>query len=129
MKRSEKDARRIYMKLDEFRSRRPIDIIAKTNPVLIIDEPQSVLGTNVNNATRAGLLELAQNGTVVLQELSHCLPFVLTLLTLNLYLDRLALLLQMLLGLSSFSFDKSSSKNLLNSSSEISLLNLFGLGV
>ena len=39
-----KDARRIYMKLDEFRSRRPIDIIAKTNPVLIIDEPQSVEG-------------------------------------------------------------------------------------
>lgn len=39
-----KDARRISMKLDEFRSRRPIDIIAKTNPILIIDEPQSVEG-------------------------------------------------------------------------------------
>ena len=39
-----KDAHRIYMKLDEFRSRRPIDIIAKTNPILIIDEPQSVEG-------------------------------------------------------------------------------------
>lgn len=39
-----KDARRIYMKLDEFQSRRPIDIIAKTNPILIIDEPQSVEG-------------------------------------------------------------------------------------
>jgi len=39
-----KDARRIYMKLDEFRSRRPIDIISKTNPILIIDEPQSVEG-------------------------------------------------------------------------------------
>lgn len=39
-----KDARRITMKLDEFRSRRPIDIIAKTNPILIIDEPQSVEG-------------------------------------------------------------------------------------
>lgn len=39
-----KDARRIYMKLDEFRSRRPIDIIAKANPILIIDEPQSVEG-------------------------------------------------------------------------------------
>ena len=35
---------RIYKKLDEFRSRRPIDIIAKTNPVVIIDEPQSVEG-------------------------------------------------------------------------------------
>ena len=48
-----KDARRIYMKLDEFRSRRPIDIIAKTNPILIIDEPQSVEGTQ----TKARLKE------------------------------------------------------------------------
>jgi type III restriction enzyme len=40
-----KDARRIYMKLDEFRSRRPIDILAGANPILIIDEPQSVEGT------------------------------------------------------------------------------------
>ena len=39
-----KDARRIYMKLDGFKSRRPIDVIAKTNPILIIDEPQSVEG-------------------------------------------------------------------------------------
>ena len=39
-----KDARRIYMKLDEFRSHRPIDVIAKTNPIIIIDEPQSVEG-------------------------------------------------------------------------------------
>ena len=39
-----KDARRISMKLDEFRSRRPIDILANTNPILIIDEPQSVEG-------------------------------------------------------------------------------------
>lgn len=39
-----KDARRIYMELDEFGSRRPIDIIAKTNPIVIIDEPQSVEG-------------------------------------------------------------------------------------
>ena len=39
-----KDARRIHMELDEFGSRRPIDIIAKTNPIVIIDEPQSVEG-------------------------------------------------------------------------------------
>ncbi len=39
-----KDARRIDMALDEFRSRRPIDVIAKTNPIVIIDEPQSVEG-------------------------------------------------------------------------------------
>lgn len=41
---SGKDARRIKMELDQFGSRRPIDIIAQTNPILIIDEPQSVEG-------------------------------------------------------------------------------------
>ena len=50
-------ARRIKMELDSFRSRKPIEVVAATRPILIIDEPQSVLGTNVNNATRAGLLE------------------------------------------------------------------------
>lgn len=40
-----KDARRIYAEIDGFQSRRPIDIIAQTNPILIIDEPQSVDGT------------------------------------------------------------------------------------
>ena len=50
-KRVPKETRKIFMKLDDFRSRRPIDVIAKTNPILIIDEPQSVLG----NATRASL--------------------------------------------------------------------------
>lgn len=38
------DARRIDMVLDEFQSRRPIDIVAKTRPILIIDEPQKLGG-------------------------------------------------------------------------------------
>ena len=48
-------ARIIFSQRDEFGSRRPIDIIAKTRPILIIDEPQSVLGANKNNATRKGI--------------------------------------------------------------------------
>ena len=40
------DAKRITMKLDSFRSRRPIDVIAATKPIVIIDEPQSVIGTS-----------------------------------------------------------------------------------
>ena len=40
---------------DDFGSRRPIDVIAKTRPIMIIDEPQSVLGANKNNRTRQGL--------------------------------------------------------------------------
>ncbi len=47
-----KDARRITMKLDEFLSRRPIDIIAKTNPILIIDEPQSVEGAQTKKSLK-----------------------------------------------------------------------------
>jgi type III restriction enzyme len=47
------DARRIYMKLDEFRSRRPIDIIANTNPIIIIDEPQSVEGKQTKENLKA----------------------------------------------------------------------------
>ncbi|HDG5489397.1 TPA: DEAD/DEAH box helicase family protein [Staphylococcus aureus] len=52
------DARRIDMVLDQFRGRRPIDIIAATNPIMIIDEPQTVLGNGTKselNATRVGL--------------------------------------------------------------------------
>ena len=45
-----KDARRIYMELDEFRSRVPIEVIAETNPILIIDEPQSVEGKKTKEA-------------------------------------------------------------------------------
>lgn len=35
-------ARRIYMALDEFQSRRPIDVISSNRPILIIDEPQKI---------------------------------------------------------------------------------------
>ena len=48
-------ARIIFSRRDEFGSRKPIDILAKTNPILIIDEPQSVLGTDKGNATRKGI--------------------------------------------------------------------------
>ncbi len=48
-------ARIIFSSRDEFGSRKPIDIIAHTRPILIIDEPQSVLGTNRDNATRKGI--------------------------------------------------------------------------
>jgi type III restriction enzyme len=39
-----KDARRIYMELDDFQSRRPIDVIKKNRPILILDEPQKMEG-------------------------------------------------------------------------------------
>jgi type III restriction enzyme len=36
------DSRRIYDVLDAFQSRRPIDVISATRPVVIIDEPQKI---------------------------------------------------------------------------------------
>lgn len=38
------DARRIYLELDDFQSRRPIDVIKKNRPILILDEPQKMEG-------------------------------------------------------------------------------------
>lgn len=43
-----KDARRIFMELDEFGSRRPIDMIAANRPILILDEPQKMEGAATN---------------------------------------------------------------------------------
>jgi type III restriction enzyme len=39
-----KDARRINEELDDFGTRRPIDLIAANRPILIIDEPQKIEG-------------------------------------------------------------------------------------
>ena len=39
-----KDNRRIYDELDDFQSRRPIDVIASNRPILILDEPQKMEG-------------------------------------------------------------------------------------
>ena len=38
------DNRRIYDELDDFQSRRPIDVISKNRPILILDEPQKMEG-------------------------------------------------------------------------------------
>ena len=43
-----KDARRIFMELDEFGSRKPIDLIAANRPILILDEPQKMEGKATN---------------------------------------------------------------------------------
>jgi len=48
-----KDARRIRTELDEFGSRRPIDVIKKNRPIIILDEPQKMGG----EATQASLKE------------------------------------------------------------------------
>ena len=46
------DARRIYEELDDFQSRKPIDVIARNHPIIILDEPQKMGG----DATQESLL-------------------------------------------------------------------------
>ena len=53
--RPDKAARIIFERRDEFGSRRPIDVLAQTHPIMIIDEPQSVLGVDKKNKTRKGI--------------------------------------------------------------------------
>ena len=53
-----KDARRIYEVLDDFQSRRPIDVIAANRPILIIDEPQKIEGDGKKASKSLEALEL-----------------------------------------------------------------------
>ena len=64
-----KDARRIYEELDDFQSRRPIDVIARNRPIMILDEPQKMEGPatteslgRVQPALHSALLRHAQAG-------------------------------------------------------------------
>ncbi|MDA9274478.1 DEAD/DEAH box helicase family protein [bacterium] len=45
-----KDQLRIYMELDDFQSRRPIDVISRNRPILILDEPQKMEGKATSKA-------------------------------------------------------------------------------
>ena len=44
------DNRRIYDELDDFQSRRPIDVINSNRPIVILDEPQKMQGTATQRA-------------------------------------------------------------------------------
>ncbi len=46
------DARRIYEKLDDFASRRPIDVIKANRPIVILDEPQKMGGGATQESLR-----------------------------------------------------------------------------
>ena len=49
---SNKEARIIYSKRDDFQSRRPIDVIAANRPIIIMDEPQKMEGESTQKALR-----------------------------------------------------------------------------
>ena len=48
-----KDARRIYEELDDFQTRRPIDVIKGNRPILILDEPQKMEGAKTLDSLKA----------------------------------------------------------------------------
>lgn len=52
-KNASEEARRIFRELDDFQTRRPIDVIASNRPIVILDEPQKMKG----EATMAALPE------------------------------------------------------------------------
>ena len=45
-----KDNRKIYEELDDFQSRKPIDVIKANRPILILDEPQKMEGEKTKKA-------------------------------------------------------------------------------
>ncbi|MGD7653871.1 MAG: type III restriction-modification system endonuclease [Verrucomicrobiales bacterium] len=45
-----KDNRRIYEELDDFQSRKPIDVLRANRPILILDEPQKMEGKKTTDA-------------------------------------------------------------------------------
>lgn len=47
-----KDARRIRMELDEFGSRKPIDVIRANRPIVILDEPQKMGGEKTQESLK-----------------------------------------------------------------------------
>lgn len=60
-----KDNRRIYDVLDDFQSRKPIDVIAANRPIVIIDEPQKIGAAKSLNALSHfhGLMMLRYSAT------------------------------------------------------------------
>ena len=47
-----KDQRRIYEELDDFQTRKPIDVIKANRPILILDEPQKMEGAKTLKALK-----------------------------------------------------------------------------
>lgn len=52
-RKGDKGARKMFLEDDDFGSRRPIDVLAATRPIIILDEPQKLGGA----ATQAGIAQ------------------------------------------------------------------------
>lgn len=70
-------ARIIYTKRDEFGSRRPIDVIKATRPIIILDEPQKMGGEATQNALKKNFNPLFSLNYSATHKTSHNLIYVL----------------------------------------------------
>jgi type III restriction enzyme len=74
---SNKDARIIYSKRDEFGSRRPIDVISANRPIIILDEPQKMGGAATQNALKKNFAPLFSLNYSATHKTQHNLVYVL----------------------------------------------------
>lgn len=76
-RRGNQAARIIYTKRDEFGSRRPIDVIKKNQPIIILDEPQKMGGIATQNALKNNFNPLFSLNFSATHKTSHNLVYVL----------------------------------------------------
>ena len=70
-----KDSRIIYSERDEFQSRRPIDVIAANNPIIVLDEPQKLSGKATQEALRKHFNALFSLNFSATHKVSHNLIY------------------------------------------------------
>mgnify|MGYP004641472821 CR=1 FL=1 len=70
-----KESRIIYSVRDEFQSRRPIDVIAANNPIVILDEPQKLSGKATQDALKKNLNSLFSMNFSATHKVNHNLIY------------------------------------------------------
>ena len=70
-----KDSRIIYSERDEFQSRRPIDVIAANNPIIILDEPQKLSGKATQDALKKNFNALFSMNFSATHKVNHNLVY------------------------------------------------------
>ena len=70
-----KESRIIYSVRDEFQSRRPIDVIAANNPIIILDEPQKLSGKATQDALKKNFNALFSMNFSATHKVNHNLIY------------------------------------------------------
>ena len=77
MDETKKASQIIYTERDDFQSRRPIDVIKKNNPILILDEPQKIAGTSTQKALKKNFNALFSLNSSATHKVKHNTVYVL----------------------------------------------------